>query len=157
MPSTALSTVAIESLRLQNGYADDVDTRNWDHFRTLFTPDVIADYPNEVYQGMEAWLVNFVPFHDECTWTLHEMTNHNVGEDANGIWGTCYGFVEWTHRDTPDRLNRSRVIYRDRLVEQDGVWRISRRTLKILMSQPGVPLPQGATFPNSVLDFADVS
>ncbi len=110
-----------------------------------------------VYAGMEQWLEFFVPFHDGCEWTRHEMSNHLVGEDADGYWGVCYGFVEWTMKDAPDRLNTSRVIYRDRLVDRDDRWVIGRRTLNILGSQPAVPLPADLTLPNSVLDFADNS
>ncbi len=157
MPSTALGNVGIEAMRLQNGYAFAIDSRNWDYFRTLFTPDVVADYPNGVFDGMDAWLDLFVPLHDEYAWTLHEMTNHLVGEDAGGVWAMCYGFVEWTQHDAPGRMNRARVIYRDRLVDQDGAWLISRRTLKLLMSQPGAPIADGVNLPNSVIDFADVS
>ncbi len=43
------------------------------------------------------------------------MTNHVVGEDRHGIWGTCYGWVQWTHNDKPGHINRAAVLYRDRL------------------------------------------
>ena len=98
MASKGLGSVASKSMQLQNGYAYAVDTRDWDRFRTLFTPDVVATYAGTVYDGMEQWLEFFVPFHDGCQWTRHEMSNHLVGEDADGYWGICYGFVEWTMR-----------------------------------------------------------
>ena len=72
----------MEAMRLQNGYALAIDARDWELFRTVFTPDVRADYPHAVFDGMEAWLGNFIPFHDTCAWTVHEITNHVVGEDG---------------------------------------------------------------------------
>lgn len=156
MPSADLARISVESIRLQNGYALAVDTRDWDYFTTLFTPDVRARYPHSEFHGIEAWLADFVPFHDECTWTSHVMTNHVVGEDADGIWATCYGYVQWTHQDAPGLLNRTTALYRDRLQEDDGgQWRIARRRLDLLMREPGTPIPSNVDFPSSVLDLRD--
>ena len=78
-----------------------------------------ADYPHGVFDGMDAWLDNFIPFHDTCAWTVHEITNHVVGEDSQGIWGTCYGWVRWTMKDKPGYINRAEVLFRDRLREDE--------------------------------------
>ena len=51
-PGAGLSTVAVEAMRLQNGYALAIDARDWELFRTVFTPDVQADYPHGVFDGM---------------------------------------------------------------------------------------------------------
>ncbi|MEV6338579.1 nuclear transport factor 2 family protein [Nocardia vinacea] len=157
MTSSELDDIAIEAMRLQNGYARAIDTRDWDLFRALFTPDVVAEYPGMPFSGIEHWLEFFVPFHDDCTWILHAMTNHVVGMDADGVWGTCYGFVEWTMRDRPKLINRSRTLYRDRLIQQNGSWVIARRKCDLLMNQADAPIPDGITYPNSVLDLADIS
>ncbi len=157
MPTVDLGKVAVESARLQNGYALAVDTRDWDYFRTLFTPDVLAFYPKSDYNGIESWLESFIPFHDECTWTLHMMANHVVGEDGHGIWGTCYGWVQWVHNERPGHLNRVAVLYRDRLQSKDGTWRIARRKLDLLMHDPAALAPAGIDVPRSVLDLADRS
>jgi hypothetical protein len=62
MPASAdLSRAAVESMRLQNGYALAIDAREWDYFRTLFTPDVQARYPHASFNGMDDWLGNFIP------------------------------------------------------------------------------------------------
>jgi hypothetical protein len=155
MPASDLSRVALEAMRLQNGYALAIDAREWEVFRTLFTPDVRADYPHGVWNSMEDWLGNFIPFHDTCAWTLHEITNHVVGEDDEGIWATCYGWIRWTMKDNPGVINRSEVLFRDRLTEYDGGWRIARRKLRQLSSHPDVPIPAGYNLLQSVLDLAD--
>ncbi|WP_433630323.1 nuclear transport factor 2 family protein [Nocardia sp. CA-120079] len=73
MTSSELAGIAIEAMRLQNAYARAIDTRDWDLFRTLFTPDVVAEYPGMPFSGMAHWLEFFVPFHDDCTWIQHAM------------------------------------------------------------------------------------
>jgi hypothetical protein len=150
-----LSLVAVEAMRLQNAYALAIDARDWELFRTVFTPDVRADYPHGVFSGVEEWLGTFIPFHDTCGWTVHEITNHVVGSDPSGVWGTCYGWIRWTMKDSPDRINRAEVLFRDRLRSDDGTWRIARRTLRLLSSQPGAALPAGFSLVQSVLDLAD--
>jgi hypothetical protein len=155
MPATDLSRVAVAAMRLQNGYALAIDARDWELFRTVFTADVQADYPHATFNGMEAWLENFIPFHDTCAWTVHEITNHVVGADSQGIWGACYGWVRWTMKDNPGHINRAEVLFRDRLREDDGEWRIARRTLRMLSSQPQSLLPDGYTLVQSVHDLSD--
>jgi len=152
-----LSSVALEAIRLQNGYALAIDARDWDYFRTLFTPDVQAHYPHSSFDGLDAWLENFIPLHDEYAWSLHVITNHVVRADSDGIWGACYGWVQWTEKDKPGHMNKAEVLFRDRLSNQGGTWRIARRRLALLSSQHQVPIPAGLTLPHSVLDLADWS
>jgi hypothetical protein len=154
-PASTLSQVALEAIRLQNAYALAIDTRDWELFRIVFTPDVQADYPHGVFAGIAAWLGNFIPFHDTCAWTVHEITNHVVGQDSQGIWGTCYGWIRWTTKDAPGSVNRAEVLFRDRLREDGGTWRIARRRLRLLSSQLAAPLPAGYSLVQSVLDLAD--
>jgi hypothetical protein len=155
MPASDLSRVAVEAMRLQNGYALAIDARDWELFRTVFTADVRADSPHGVFEGVEDWLGNFIPFHDTCAWTVHEITNHVVGEDSQGIWGTCYGWVRWTMKESPGYINRAEVLFRDRLSDGDGTWRIARRTLRMLSGWQQAPLPAGYTVMESVLGLAD--
>ncbi|GLY38968.1 hypothetical protein Amsp01_049920 [Amycolatopsis sp. NBRC 101858] len=145
-----LDAVALAALRLQNGYALAIDTRDWDYFRTLFTPDVLACYPNRDYHGLDDWLGDFVPFHDRCGWTAHVMTNHVVGGDDGGIWATCYGQVQWTHADQPGHISRTTALYRDRLVHDGDGWRIAQRRLDLLLREPETPIPPSVSLPNSV-------
>ena len=95
--------IALRAQQLQNEYAYAIDTRNWQLFRTLFADDVHAHYPNQSYVGLESWLADFIPTHDRFGWTRHEMTNHIVGRDQDGVWAACYGFVEWCPRGSVRR------------------------------------------------------
>lgn len=151
MSLTETRNTALQALRLQNGYAHAIDTRDWEHFRTVFVDDIVADYPNQVYTSMDEWLDHFIPFHDGCAWTQHAMTNHMVGVDSEGVWATCLGFVEWIVADQPDTLNRARAFYRDRLVDRDGEWIIARRRLDLIKTERSTPIPADAEFPISIL------
>lgn len=135
--------------RLQNDYAHAIDVRDWKLFRSLFVPDVRADYPFVgTLSGIESWLEFFVPFHDECAWTLHSMTNHRVDER----WATCYGDVGWVLSSSPDELHRSVGVYRDEIVPWGGSWRIGRRRLDLVLRETR-RLPGGACeLPRSVAE-----
>jgi hypothetical protein len=157
MPTSELSQVALEAMRLQNGYALSIDARDWDYFKTLFTPDVLAIYPHSKFNGMEEWLGDFIPFHDTCAWTMHVMTNHVTREDSQGYWATCYGWVQWTMHGKLGLINRAEVLFRDRLSNEGGTWRIARRKLDLLSVQADSPLAPGVTLPHSIGDLADWS
>jgi hypothetical protein len=144
-------------MRLQNGYARAIDTRDWASFRALFASDVVAEYPNGRFEGVDAWLSFFVAFHDECEWIQHVMTNHVVNEDIAGTLGWCYGDVLWTYRERRGAVNRSRTLYQDRLRVEHGSWVISSRRCDVIMSQLDVEVPDGLVFPNTILGLADLT
>jgi hypothetical protein len=153
MARTELSQVAVAAMRLQNEYAQAIDRRDWDHFRTLFAPDVVAEYPGNRCEGIDAWLDDyFIPFHDGCAWTLHMVMCHVVGEDSEGVWASAYGFTRWIGKADPGIVHNSQVLFRDRLVEQDGRWVIRRRRLDVL-TRHETPVAEGELFPASVLDI----
>ncbi|MET0663687.1 MAG: nuclear transport factor 2 family protein [Ilumatobacteraceae bacterium] len=145
-----LHLVAVEARLLQNAYAHAIDTRDWELFRTVFAPDVVADYPQRRYAGMTEWLDEFVPFHDACSWTLHVMSNHLVGRDASGVWASCYGDVRWQMNTSADRYSHALGVYQDRLALVDGAWVVAHRTFRMVMYRPNIPMPDGMTMPTSV-------
>ena len=142
--------VALEARLLQNTYAHAIDARNWDLFRTVFAPDVAADYPRRRYEGIAEWLDDFVPFHDACSWTLHMMSNHLVGHDADGVWASCYGDVRWQLTASADRYSHALGMYQDRLALIDGAWVIARRKFRMVLLRPDVPMADGMALPTSV-------
>jgi hypothetical protein len=154
MPSVDLNVIAVEAMRLQNGYGFTVDARDWTGFRTNFTEDIVARYPHMTYNGIEDWVADFEPRHDVYPWSIHSMANHLVGEDADGVWAICYGRIRWTMDATPGQFNRAEVIFRDRLVNTGGKWLIGRRKLDVLYSH-NRPLQEGSVFVNTVQKMAD--
>lgn len=146
--------VALAAWQLQNTYAHAIDTRDWELFRSAFAPDVTVHTDRGVIEGMDAWLEYFIPFHDDCEWTLHTMTNHRVSDGPDGVRATCYGDIRWTHRAQPDTFKRAASLYQDVLTDVDGSWRISQRSFKVLLTETLSPMPAGLTLWNSVLDLA---
>jgi hypothetical protein len=55
----------------------------------------------------------------------------------------------------PGYINRAEVLFRDRLREDGGRWRIARRKLRMLSDWPQAPLPARYNLVQSVLDLAD--
>lgn len=156
MTSADLTEAAVAGAQLQNAYALAVDTRDWAYFATVFTPEVLATYPDREYDGMDDWLAHFIPFHADCTWTLHVMSNNVVGADDRGLWAACHGAVQWCHSSEPGQINRASVHYRDRLVHREGRWLIGRRRLDLLMIERD-RLPAGLTLPNALSELTDRS
>lgn len=147
----------VRARQLQNGYAFAIDTRDWELFSKMFSKDVLAVYPRQTYDGLDAWLDDFVPTHAAFGWSRHEMTNHVAGIDEHGAWAACYGFIEWAAAGSPELISTSRALYRDRLREQDGRWVIARRELTLLSSQPLRPISEGTTLLSALEEFGPPS
>lgn len=145
--------IALVARELQNTYAHAIDTRDWGLFRSVFTPDVQVRTDHGTIDGIDAWLDYFIPFHDECGWTLHVMTNHRASEDPDGVRATCYGDIRWTHRSHPDTFKRAASLYQDVLTRVDGSWRISERRFSVLVTETVSPIPDHLTLWTSVLDL----
>ncbi|MFD2403186.1 nuclear transport factor 2 family protein [Novosphingobium soli] len=64
---------------LLNLYGFAMDTRRWDLFDRIFTPEVAADYgPTSSWTGRERFKADFGAFHELFDATQHVMTNHLV-------------------------------------------------------------------------------
>jgi len=138
-----------------NGYALAIDARDWDSFRRCSLPTCSRATRTADYHGIDDWLKFFIPFHDECAWTLHVLTKPRrrpgpVTESGPRATGGCSG----TRHAKPGYINRAEVLFRDRLVSEHGTWRIARRKLDLLSTQPEVPMTPGVTLVHSVLDLA---
>lgn len=154
-----MTTIAYDlqsnATRLSVDYAHAIDTRDWDLFASLFTDDVVVEYTGmPQIRGIAQWLDYFIPFHDDCAWTLHMMTNHRSGHGPGGAWATCYGDVRWLHRRDENRLNHAVNVYRDELGCDGDTWRITRRRMDIVLSESADITSGGIHLPASVLGIA---
>ncbi len=112
-------------------YAMAVDGRDWQLYRTVFTPDATIDYTDS--GGIRADLETTVKWLDEALSPFaglqHNMTNHVV--ELDGDRGrACTYYV--AHHTLPDGAGGETMLtmggfYRDRLVRNDSGWRISER------------------------------
>lgn len=148
----------LTGMGLQNDYAHAVDARDWALFSGLFAANVTARYPHRTYRGVAKWVEDFEPFHAACTWTMHQMSNHRVGEDGDGWWASCYGQIQWVRaKDRAGTINRSRVIYRDRLARGEAGWVITHRRLDLLAYEAEVPRPVGLVLNAAIHERSDCS
>jgi hypothetical protein len=111
-------------------YAMAVDGRNWELYRTVFTPDATIDYTDS--GGMRADLETTVKWLDEVLGIFaglqHNMTNHVVELDGDRARACTYYVAHHTLVEGDgESLLTMGGFYRDRLVRSGEGWRISER------------------------------
>ena len=108
-------------------YASGIDGRDWDLFRSCFTPDCRADY-----EGIGSWddlegLTRFmVDVHAGMGHTQHRISNAAISVD--GDLASARTYVDLVGM-TPDGTSGVNAIgwYDDELVRTADGWRIARR------------------------------
>ncbi|HMP57364.1 MAG TPA: nuclear transport factor 2 family protein [Novosphingobium sp.] len=119
-------------VNLVNLYAVAVDSRQWQLFDQVFTPDAVTDFGGgAAFSGLETIRTIFATIHDPFDSTLHVTTNHQVS--AQGAGATCLSYVHGRFvRDLGEggSMFESAGWYDDALVLTDGGWRIARRTCR---------------------------
>jgi len=122
-------------------YARAVDTKDWDLYRSVFTPDAVIDYTSSggirgTPERAVQWLSDVLsPF----TMTQHLVTNHHIVVD--GEEATCRSDY-FNPMGMPDDGGRLKVffvggLYRDRLVGTSAGWQISERIEEMLWMRGG--------------------
>jgi 3-phenylpropionate/cinnamic acid dioxygenase small subunit len=117
-------------------FAEGMDWRDWELFRSVFTDMVEIDYSSHRpdQRGMIAaddWVANARRRLTPLDATQHSMSNPRVTVNGNSASITMY--VEAQHLLTRHGVTTSYVIggrYRDRLVRTGDSWRIEALTLE---------------------------
>ncbi|PXX01615.1 nuclear transport factor 2 family protein [Mycolicibacterium moriokaense] len=114
-------------------YATGIDQRDWDLFRTCWTPDVVADY-GEIgeFRGIDAITDFMVASHLAMGPTHHRLTNFaiNVGVGGDDDWAEVRSYVHAVLIAVPgDSSSWIDVVghYDDRFIRMADGWRISHR------------------------------
>jgi len=109
-------------------YASGIDRRDWDLFRSCFTPDCTIDYGEiGAWNGVDEITAFMVAVHEDCGYTLHRISNVAVERLPDGAQASSY--VDAVIMG-PDNRNGVRAIgfYDDRLVySHRGGWQIAKR------------------------------
>jgi 3-phenylpropionate/cinnamic acid dioxygenase small subunit len=110
-------------------YASGIDRRDWDLFRSCFTPDCAIDYGEiGAWNGADEITEFMVAVHEHCGHTLHRISNVAVARLPDGAHARSYVDAVIMDRDNRDGV-RAIGFYDDRLVFSDGDgWQIARRT-----------------------------
>jgi len=125
---------AIEAVLVR--YATGIDRRDWQLFRSCFTPDCRSDYgPIGSWAGVEALTAWMEQAHVPFGLTLHRMTNFAIAVDGDRATSRCYVHVVLTFAEHPDTAHESFGFYDDTLVRDGTSWRIQERVFTTVLSK----------------------
>ncbi|UGT61976.1 nuclear transport factor 2 family protein [Nocardia asteroides] len=120
-------------------YATGIDRRDWELFRTVFTPDCVLDYgPIGTWNGIEEVLTFMRQSHDMAGHTLHRITNIAATVDGDGARATSYVDAVIMSPDGTSGVNAV-GWYDDELLRTGAGWQIRRRrftTVRIGATNP---------------------
>jgi len=118
-------------IRLLTTYARAVDTKDWDRYETVFTPDAVIDYTSSggirgTRAEARAWVSEALEI---FTMTQHIVTNHDITVD--GDTATSYADF-YNPLGRPDGEGGQALLfvggaYRDELRRTADGWRITHR------------------------------
>ena len=109
-------------------YATGIDRRDWDLFRSCFTPECKVDYGEiGAWNGVDEITAFMVAVHEHCGFTLHRISNVSVERLPDGAQAQSYVDAVIMGPDNRDGV-RAIGYYDDELVHSDGGgWQIARR------------------------------
>jgi 3-phenylpropionate/cinnamic acid dioxygenase small subunit len=114
-------------------YATGIDQRDWDLFRTCWTPDVVADYGDiGQFVGVDALTDFMFASHHAMGATHHHLTNFDIHVDGDRADVRCY--VHAVLIAVPDDTSSwidALGHYDDVFTRTADGWRISHRTVHI--------------------------
>ena len=108
-------------------YATGIDRRDWELFRTCFTPDVLAEY-----EGLDPWnsvdeiTESMTSSHADMGHTMHQLANLAISVDGDTATARSYVDAVLMAADGSAGLN-PRGFYDDELVRTSDGWRIAHR------------------------------
>ena len=117
-------------------YAYGIDQRDWELYRSIFAPEVTADFSS--YNGREArtvpadeWVSGLRPLFTGLDATQHSMSNPLV--DVEGDRARCRMYMQAAHflADWPEPEFTIGGYYDDRLILTEQGWRITAVTLTV--------------------------
>jgi len=115
-------------------YATGIDHRDWDLFRSCFTPDCQADYGSfgswDSALGLTAYMRDA---HSSLGPTLHRISNIRLASAQGGATASCYVDALLRQRDEEGPVHRGIGTYDDFLVRTGQGWKIARRTFNAVI------------------------
>ena len=131
---TLLDTQAIVDLTIAYGWLLDHGPR--EDLDQVFTPDAVAIYGGERFDGLPAIIAKVEEALGPLTVSQHIVSNQQVSIDGDTATCRCYLHAQHTLRGTPGGDNF--IIagrYIDELVRTSDGWRITHRVLEMDWSE----------------------
>lgn len=143
MPLSALDLLAIPQVKYR--YAYSLDTKNWTQHRSVLADEVVVDFSGLGHSGpprsmaADAWVSRVSNTIGSFGMTQHTITNPLIEQDGDEVRLTSYVVAQHALADDPDqRLYELGGRYDDRLIRQDGEWRLSSISLSHLWTSGDV-------------------
>jgi len=110
-------------------YATAIDRRDWELFRTCFTPDCGSDYGSiGGWNDIDGLTEFMTTAHAGMGHTMHRMTNNVVALDGDVASGRTYVHVILQlDRNNPGSVYETFGFYDDSFVRSADGWRIAQR------------------------------
>ncbi|CAN5565492.1 nuclear transport factor 2 family protein [soil metagenome] len=114
-----------------HNYATGIDQRDWDLFRTCWTPDVVADYGEiGIFTGIDALTEFMFASHNTMGSTHHRLTNFVVSVDGDRAEARSYVHaILIAVPGDPNSWIDALGHYDDVFVRTPDGWRITHRTV----------------------------
>ncbi|MGV9864089.1 nuclear transport factor 2 family protein [Rhodococcus koreensis] len=134
MPSD-LSSDWISIYSLVARYSHALDTRDYELFKTCFTPDAQVSYANPnmrsggiVYTSPQEAADGLRRIHAPMDATMHRVSNHNIDISGDKAVGRVYVDLFEVRRENVDAPTLNHLgFYDDEYALVNGEWRIARR------------------------------
>ncbi len=151
-----LDRAELHDLMMQ--YALGVDLRDYDRIRNCFASSFRAAYGSREFTGADE-LVEFISGVDHFPSTTHFLGTQLIDVDGDEAWMQTYSLI--THRPNEEDSSTDWVAagqYVDRLVREEGRWRIAERGPSARTTRPEPPVPPAADDPRveELLDRAAI-
>jgi hypothetical protein len=157
MPSDDISAI----INVVNLYPLAVDTRKWELFDLIFTPDVHADFATPTpWTDLASLKRDFKAVHDPFDHTQHVVTNHVVVVDGDRADCTSYVRARLSREAPGGNIFEMAGWYDDGLVRTSAGWRIKSRKTNIIWmgGEPRVLMPDSdGTVPTGLPAFHTVA
>lgn len=119
----------IEAVLLR--YATAADTRDKALLANCFTPDVKADYGDQIgrFESRDALVAHLSNMLSACGPTLHYISNIVLAQTASGVKSRCYTQAVVTLPGVEVPI-RTAGFYEDDLIETSEGWKICMRVYR---------------------------
>lgn len=124
----------VEIIDTINAYAIVMNSRQWDLFDDILTPDAVIDFGGGiVWNDLDSFKAGFAQYHGQYDASQHITSGHVVRVEGDEARCLSYVHGHFIRAAAPGgSLYESTGWYDDRLVRTPGGWRIAERRYRMI-------------------------